>query len=88
MTPNLLEATKTYWRKLDELEAAYHRGELSLEEVDARVADLMTELGQERRSALRFFASGVSRFWQEQPEIIVGVASIGALVYLWSNTLS
>ncbi len=32
MFPNLIEATKEYWRKLDELEAAYQQGEIPLEE--------------------------------------------------------
>ncbi len=44
MFPNLFQATFDYWRKLDELEAAYQKGEIPLKEVDARVADLMAEL--------------------------------------------
>jgi hypothetical protein len=36
MFPNLLEATKEYWRKLDRLEAAYPQGEIPLEEVVVR----------------------------------------------------
>ena len=55
MFPNLLEATKEYWRKLDELEAAYQQGEIPLEEVDARVTELMAELAQERRAAFTYF---------------------------------
>ena len=52
MFPNLLQATKEYWRQLDKLEVAYQQGEIPLEEVDAKVADLMAELAQERRVAL------------------------------------
>lgn len=83
MIPNLLQATNDYWRKLDELEAAYQQGEVSLEEVDARVATLMTELGQERRAALRFLLNNVGRIWQEQQELVVGLGLIGALTYAW-----
>ena len=46
MFPNLFEATKTYWRKLDELEAAYQQGKVSTEVVNATVAELMAELAQ------------------------------------------
>ncbi len=28
MFPNLIEATKEYWRQLDELEAAYQQGQI------------------------------------------------------------
>lgn len=48
MNPNLLEATQEYWHKLNELEAAYQRGEVTLEEVDAKVEALMVELGRTR----------------------------------------
>lgn len=84
MVPNLLDATKTYWRKLNEVEAAYQRGELSIAEVDAKVHELMAELGQERRATLNFFADGVRRLWYEQRETIVGVALIGVLTYAWA----
>lgn len=83
MTPNLLEATNEYWRKLNELEAAYQRGEVSLEEVDARVAILMAELGQERRATMRFLLDNVSRIWQEQREFVLGLGLIGVLTYSW-----
>lgn len=83
MTPNLLEATNEYWRKLNELEAAYQRGEVSLEEVDARVAILMAELGQERRATMRFLLDNVSQIWQEQREFVLGLGLIGVLTYSW-----
>jgi hypothetical protein len=83
MIPNLLEATNEYWRKLNELEAAYQRGEVSLEEVDARVAILMAELGQERRATMRFLLDNVSRIWQEQRELVLGLGLLGVLTYSW-----
>ncbi|BAS56885.1 hypothetical protein Q2T42_20435 [Leptolyngbya boryana CZ1] len=83
MTPNLLEATHEYWHKLNELEAAYQRGEVTLEEVDAKVKGLMTELGQSRRAAFSDFFSRVRRLWEEQRETIVGVLGLGVLTYGW-----
>ena len=35
MFPNLIQAIKEYWHKLDKLEAAYQQGEIFLEEVDS-----------------------------------------------------
>ena len=86
MMPNLLEATNEYWRQLNELEAAYQRGEVSLEEVDARVATLMAELGAERRATLKFLLDPVSRIWHEQREIVVGLGLVGVLTYGWMIT--
>ncbi|WP_416675727.1 hypothetical protein [Egbenema bharatensis] len=83
MIPNLIEATNEYWRKLNELEAAYQRGEVSLEEVDTRVEGLMAELGRERRATVRFLMDNVRRIWQEQREVIVGLGAIGVLAYSW-----
>ncbi|MBW4648624.1 MAG: hypothetical protein KME06_07970 [Kastovskya adunca ATA6-11-RM4] len=82
--PNLLEATKEYWKKLDQLEAAYKRDEVSLEEVDTRVSELMAELGDERRAALNYVWLGARRFWNEQRETVVGVAFLGILTYAWA----
>lgn len=82
MVPNLIEATNQYWRQLDELEAAYQRGEVSLEEVDAKVAVLMTELGQERRAAVRFLLTNVSRVWREQ-QLVIGLGLVSILTYAW-----
>jgi archaellum component FlaC len=83
MIPNLIEATNDYWRKLNELEAAYQRGEVTLEEVDTRVKGLMEELGQERRASIRFLLDNVRRIWHEQREMIVGLGAIGVLAYSW-----
>ncbi|HHP7244838.1 MAG TPA: hypothetical protein ACFE0H_09155 [Elainellaceae cyanobacterium] len=81
--PNLFQATQDYWQKLDALEAAYQRGDVSIEDVDGRVKELMKELGQERRAALRFFWSNLSRFWREQKETITATALVGMLTYAW-----
>jgi len=83
MTPNLLQATREYWRKLDAVEAAYKRNELSPEEVDAEVKALMAELGQARRESLAMLRYGLQSLWQEQPEVIVGVAMLVVLGYGW-----
>lgn len=82
--PNLLEATKDYWLKLDELEAAYQKGEVSLEEVDARVPELIAELGRERKAVLNYVFNGWSRLWEYQRETIVGVAFLGIITYVWA----
>lgn len=86
MIPNLIEATNEYWRKLNELEAAYQRGEVSLEEVDATVAVLMAELGEERRATIRFLMDNVSRIWHGQREIIISLGLVGVLTYAWAVT--
>ena len=83
MIPNLLAATNEYWRKLNELDAAYQRGEVSLEEVNATVEELMVELGQERRASVRFLVDNVRRIWNEQQELVVGLGIVGALTYAW-----
>lgn len=83
MIPNLLEATNEYWYKLNELEAAYQKGEVSLEEVDDRVKELMAELGRERRAALRFLFNNIGQFWNEQREVVVGLGLIGMLTCAW-----
>lgn len=86
--PDLIQATRSYWRKLDELEAAYQRGEVSLDEVDARVEMLMAELGEARRETWQFFLAGLDRIWQEQREVIMGLALIGLITYSWVATVS
>ena len=83
MFPDLLNETRAYWRKLDKLEAAYQRGEVPLEEVNAQVKDLMTELGRSRRQAFRALFANARQFWLQQPEVIFGVAFIGVLAYTW-----
>lgn len=84
MIPDLLEDTKDYWRKLNELEAAYQKGEVSIQEVDAKVKLLMTELGRSRKQALAYFFNSFRAKWSQQPEIIVGVALLGIITYAWA----
>ncbi|MDX2100531.1 MAG: hypothetical protein SFW36_22365, partial [Leptolyngbyaceae cyanobacterium bins.59] len=79
MIPNLLEATNEYWRNLNELEAAYRRGEVSPEEVDAKVATLMAELGQERRATVQFLLDNLNRVWNEQRDFVLGLGALGVL---------
>ncbi|MBW4420040.1 MAG: hypothetical protein KME13_12535 [Myxacorys californica WJT36-NPBG1] len=83
MIPNLLQATNDYWRKLNELEAAYQRGEVSLEEVDAKVAVLIADLNQERRESLAFVFNGLNSLWNQQKEVVIGLGLIGMLTYTW-----
>ncbi len=83
MIPDLMEATRNYWHQLDELEAAYQRGEVSIAEVNARVKELMTDLGRSRRESLTYFWSGICRLWNDQRDAIVGVAGLGVLTYGW-----
>ncbi len=88
MFPNLLEATKEYWHKLDELEAAYQQGEISLEEVDALVAELMAELAIERRAALTYFWHGWQHWLMTQRETLIGLAILALVAYAWVLTSS
>jgi hypothetical protein len=83
MFPDLQAATRNYWRKLDQLEATYQRGEVSLAEVDVRVAELMAELGQVRRAALSAVWGQLKHQWQTQREAIVGVVLLVGLTYAW-----
>lgn len=86
MFPNLLKATKEYWHKLDELETAYQHGEISLEEVDALVAELMTELAIERRAAFTYFWYGCQHWLTAQRETLVGLAILVLVTYAWILT--
>ena len=86
MVLNLLEATKEYWHKLDQLEAAYQQGEIPLEEVDARVAELMTELAQERRAAFSYFWHGWQDWLTTQRETLIGLAILALVTYAWVLT--
>ncbi|MDJ0708220.1 MAG: hypothetical protein QNJ46_33530 [Leptolyngbyaceae cyanobacterium MO_188.B28] len=86
MIPNLFEATNEYWRKLDKLEAAYQQGEVSLEEVDARVAELMADLAQERRAALNYFLRGLGHWLTTQRETLVGLGVVALVAYAWVLT--
>ena len=81
--PDLLEATKEYWKKLDELEAAYDRGQISIEQVDAEVKKLMAELGFKRRQALSYFWQGLCSRLQNQPEFIMGLILMAIAIYAW-----
>ncbi|MGA7934673.1 MAG: hypothetical protein WCA35_14100 [Kovacikia sp.] len=83
MFPDLWSSTNDYWRKLNGLEAAYQRGEVSLQEVNDTVAHLMAELEQERRTTFSALLSVLNQRWQEQKELFLGVSMLGALTYLW-----
>lgn len=85
MVPNLLEDTIDYWRKLNALQAAYQRDEVTLAEVDAKVKELMAELGESRRSTFRYFWHFARQAWNEERSMISGVAAIGLLAYVWLN---
>ncbi|WP_019507317.1 hypothetical protein [Pleurocapsa sp. PCC 7319] len=86
MFPNLLQATKEYWRQLDELEVAYQQGEIPLEEVDARVADLMAELAIERRAALAYLGNGLQHWLTTQKETLISLAILALVTYAWALT--
>jgi hypothetical protein len=86
MLPNLLEATKEYWQQLDELESAYQQGKIPLEEVDAKVAELMAELAQERRAAFNYFWHGWQNWPTIQKETLVGLAILSLVTYAWILT--
>ncbi len=83
MIPDLMEATRDYWRELDKLEVAYQRGDVSIAEVNAKVKKLMTDLSRSRRESFAYLFSGIRRLWNEQREAIVGVAGLGVLTYSW-----
>ena len=86
MIPNLFEATKEYWRKLDRLEAAYQQGEVSLEDVDAKVAKLMADLAQERRAAFTYFLRGWRHRLTTQRETLIGLGAVALVAYAWVLT--
>ena len=86
MFPNLLQATKEYWRQLDELEIAYQQGEISIDEVDARVADLMAELADERRAAFRYLWHGCLHWITTQKETVISLAILALVTYAWALT--
>jgi hypothetical protein len=88
MFPNLLQATKEYWRQLNELEVAYQQGKIPLKEVDVRVADLMAELAVERRAAFRYFWQSCLHWITIQKETVIGLAVLGLIAYAWVLTTS
>ncbi len=71
---------------LNELEAAYQRGEIPLEEVDAKVAELMAELAIERRAALTYFWQGGQHWLMTQRETLIGLAILALITYAWVFT--
>lgn len=87
MIPNLFQATQEYWRKLDELEAAYKQGKITIKEVDERVAELMSELGQERRAAFDFLWHSGRHLLTT--ETIIGLTILTSVTYAWivSNSI-
>ena len=85
---NLQEATKEYWCKLNELETAYTKGEVTIEEVDAKVYLLMKELGEARRKALAYWWNSLQLWCSERLEIIAGVAMLGIITYAWAASTS
>ena len=83
MFPDLFDATQTYWRKLDQIEADYQQGKLSIQEVDQQVKDLMNELGAQRRVAF-FSLWQASRLWiTHNQEWLIGLVSVVIAIYLW-----
>lgn len=84
MVPNLLSATTTYWRKLDQVEAMYQKGEISLEEVDQRVTELMIELGEARRLSILFLWQSVRRVLDDQRETAIGLLLLVLVTYGWA----
>lgn len=87
MIPDLIDATADYWKKLDELEAAYQRDEVSLPEVDARVKQFTDELGRSRQEALSAFWASLQHTVTQQRDTIAGVIGIAALSFVWLGLL-
>lgn len=83
MFPNLFQATQEYWRKLDELESAYQQDQISLEEVDRRVSELMAELAQERRSTFNYMRERAQNWLAEQKTNLMGAGVLAFAIYGW-----
>ncbi|MGB3138240.1 MAG: hypothetical protein WBG38_11415 [Nodosilinea sp.] len=83
MLPDLIGATRDYWRKLDDVEAAYRRSELTVDEVNAEVKALMAELGQTRRQLLKDSWAIFQTFVSRQGDALAGAAALGVLAYVW-----
>jgi KaiC/GvpD/RAD55 family RecA-like ATPase len=90
MFPNLLESTKEYWQKLDTLEAAYQRGDVSLDEVNVQAAELMRELGRKRRLAISTAWNSIQHWLKMQKEAVLGLVMVSLVAYIWvlSNLMS
>lgn len=87
MIPNLHEATRDYWHKLDELEEAYQEGKIPLEEVNARVNVLMQELARQRRLALAYFWQGWQQWLTSNQEILTGILFLASIACIWASTI-
>ena len=85
MFPNLIQATKEYWHQLDQLEAAYRKGEIPLEKVDAKVANLIAELAAERRTAFNYFWQGCLCWIRTHRETVVGLGFLVIVTYTWAQ---
>ena len=83
MFPNLLQATREYWRKLDELELAYQQGKISLDEVDVRVAELMAELAIERLATFTYFYCICQNWLTVQRQTVIGLAILAIITNGW-----
>ncbi|MEB3227122.1 MAG: hypothetical protein VKJ27_01950 [Synechocystis sp.] len=83
MFPDLFTATQTYWRKLDQIEADYQQGKLSIQEVDQQVKTLMNELGAQRRAAFSSVWQGSRRWINQNQEWLLGLVSVVIAIYLW-----
>jgi len=83
MFPNLFKATQEYWRKLDELESAYQQDQISLEEVDRRVSELMAELAQERRSTFNYMRYLSQNWLAEHKSNLIGISIVILAIYGW-----
>jgi hypothetical protein len=80
---DLFSATKAYWHKLDQLEAAYNNGQISLEEVNLEVKRLMAELGEERRLAFGQIGASMQQLLVRQKESFLGVGLVALSLYGW-----
>lgn len=83
MLPDLIGATRDYWRQLDAVEAAYRRGELTPDQVNAQVKALMADLGKTRRQLLRDSWAILQNFGRQQGDALAGITALGALAYVW-----
>lgn len=90
MFPNLFEATKEYWQQLDHIESRYQQGELSIQEVDEEVKNLMQQLGQKRRESFRYFLASWSNWLSTHAEMLIALSFVVIVAYSWmiSNGIS
>jgi hypothetical protein len=88
MFPSLTHATKDYWQKLDELEARFHKGQISLEELNLQVHNLMEELGEERRRTFRELRAGLNYWFSAQGDKVFGGIILALATCLWVFQIS